>query len=156
VTENSSVQGAEQFLALSKSLKQNGQTELRKELNKTLKTVTKPLIAKTRATARQTLPAAGGLAALVAKEPQRTQVRTGMKTAGVRIVVGRKGGGARAADSGTIRHPVFGGDQWVTQRVPSGWFSDTLREHAPAIRPDLVNAMEDIAKKVVRDAKRGG
>ena len=157
-----SVRGAEDFLALSKALKAAGQKELRKELNAELKKAGKPLIAVTRAAAFSQLPASGGLAAMVAKEPQRIQVRTGQATAGMRVVVGKRRGGARGANRGVIRHPVFGRsdrtrDQWawVDQKVEPGWFDRTLEQEAPRIaRPRVEAAMESIVNKVVNEARR--
>lgn len=148
------VEGAEQFLALSKALKHAGRGELRKELNRQLRVTAKPLIKETRAVARATLPQRGGLAAQVAREPQRVQVRTGRKTAGVRIVVGRKRGGARMSNRGRLRHPVFGNrERWVTQPVPAGWFDETLKGKERAVRKDVVAVLSTIAEQVVKDAR---
>lgn len=149
------VRGAEDFLRLSKALKHAGRTELRKELTSSLKRTARPLIGKTRAEALRRLPKRGGLARQVAKEPQRIQVRTGARTAGVRVVVGKRAGGAQAANRGFIRHPVFGNrDVWVTQSVPPGWFDDTLRDSAPEVRRGLERAIETVAEQVVREARR--
>ena len=148
------VRGAEDFLKLSKALKHAGRTELRKELTSSLKRTAKPLIGKTREEARRRLPQKGGLAKRVAKAPQRIQVRTGAKTAGVRVVVGKSNSGARGANKGVIRHPVFGNRKvWVNQSVPPGWFDDPLRESAPEVRRGLEKAIESIADKVVREAR---
>lgn len=147
------VQGADQFLRLSKALKHAGRTQLRKELSKGLRDGAKPLIPKARAEALRRLPSSGGLARQVAREPMRVQVRTG-RTPGVRIVVGKKQGGARSANRGVIRHPVFGNrNVWVNQPVPPGWFDDPMREGAPKVRPDLEKAIDRIVEQVVRDAK---
>lgn len=154
------VKGGEDFYRLSKALKAAGETELRKELNKELRNAAKPLIPVTRAVARRTLPRAGGLADKVARAPQRVQVRTGEKTAGVRIVVGaRRGSAARMANMGHVRHPVFGDRKtWVTQELPQaeGWFDETLEQEAPKVaRPAIEAALELIADRVVREVKHG-
>lgn len=147
------VHGADQFLKLSKALKHAGRTELRKELNTGLRRAAKPLVAQTRAEALRRLPSGGGLARRVAKEPQRIQVRTGTKTAGVRIVVGKKRGAAKAANRGVIRHPVFGNrDVWVNQSVPPGWFDKTIKRNVPQIRRELEQVLDDIAERVVRES----
>ena len=146
------VTGADQFLRLSKALKHAGRTQLRKELNAGMRKAAKSLIPKTRAAALDgRLPDAGGLAQRIAKAPQRVQVRTG-KDPGVSIVAGKAGSGARAADVGFIRHPVFGRDQFVTQAVEPGWFSKTLQDAAPDVVPDLERALADVADRVVREA----
>lgn len=156
------VNGADKFLAVSKALKAAGETGLRKELNKSIRDAAKPLIPKTRAAAKASLPQRGGLAALVAKAPQRVQVRTGQKTAGARIVVGknRRSAGARAANRGTIRHPVFADgnktrDQWtwVNQEVDAGWFDETLEAEADSVLPAVEKAIEDMAERIVRKGR---
>lgn len=153
---DASVRGAENFLALSKSLKAAGRASLRRELNGNMRRAGRPLIAKTRAVALSDLPSRGGLAAIVASEPQRVQVRTGEKTAGIRIVVGERRGGARGADLGLVRHPVFGRDEWTTQPVKPGWFSGTLAaEGADITRPFVEDAMKAIADKIIEGARRG-
>lgn len=153
MADDFTVKGADQFVALSKALKHAGRTELRKELNKGMKQAAKPLVAKSRAEALARLPQKGGLAKQVAREPQRVQTRTGARTGGVRVVVGKKRGGAQMANRGFIRHPVFGNrENWVTQEVRPGWFDDTMKASAPDIRRELMAAMEAIAQQVVREA----
>ena len=146
------VKGADQFLRLSKALKQAGRTELRKELTKGLRDGARPLIPLARAAARQQIPHRGGLADLVAREPMRVQVRTGAKTAGVRIVVGNRRGAARATNAGLLRHPVFGTAVCVSQRVTesAGWFDETLTRNAPIVRPELERALQRVADRVVK------
>jgi len=144
------VQGAEAFLALSKRLKATGQGDLRKELNKALRAAAKPVSVATKAEARSRLPKRGGLAAAIARTPQRVQVRTGAATAGVRVVVGGKGGAARTTDEGFVRHPVFGGSVFVRQNVRGGWFSETAEKQTPAIREGVVSVLEDIVQKMAR------
>lgn len=147
------VHGADQFLALSKALKHAGRGELRKELNKGMREAAKPLVKQSRQAALAKLPQRGGLAKQVAKEPQRVQTRTG-RVPGVRIVVGKKNGGARSANRGFIRHPVFGNrENWVTQEVPPGWFDDTMKAGAPVVRPELQKAIDRVAEQVIRDAR---
>lgn len=147
------VSGADQFLALSKALKNAGHKELRKTLNKNIKTAVKPLIAETRAEARRTLPHRGGYGALVARAPQRIQVRTGAQTAGVRLVVARDRSSARRANMGVIRHPVFGNREvWVDQRLAvKGWFDVP----AKAARPRILSAVEAALADTVSDIVRG-
>lgn len=141
------VVGAEKFLMLSKRLKNAGELGLRNELNKAIRVAAQPLIGQTRAAARSQLPRRGGLAELVAREPQRVQVRTGAKTAGVRIVVGKRRGGAQAANNGVIRHPVFGRQVFVNQSVPAGWFDKTLNGSAATVVPAVRAAMKAVARK---------
>lgn len=152
------MRGAEDFLRLSKALKGAGQQRLRSDLNKALKSAAKPIIPATRQEAVSRLPSRGGLGKLVASEPQSIQVRTG-KDPGVRVVVGKRKGGARATERGFVRHPVFFRPplvmRWVTQQVEPHWFSDAAQEQAPVVRKDLEKALEAIAERIVREARRG-
>lgn len=149
------VDGAEQMFALAKSLKAAGEKDLRRELNRRMRAAAKPLIPKTRAAARSVLPTRGGLADSVAKAPQRVSVRTTRaKSAGVTMVVGkRRGSGARSADEGTIRHPVFG-QGWVDQPVTPGWFTGTLEREADSVLPAVRDALRDVANGVIRETKK--
>lgn len=153
VAENFRVDGAERFLALSKALKAAGQTELRKDLNKSMKDAVKPLIPKARDAAGRMLPQKGGLAKKVSKTPIRPQVRTGQDTAGVRLVVGkRRGSAAASTNRGTVSHPVFKTGVWVQQSVTPGWFDATLEAEAPAVtRQAIEDALEVMSQRVVRD-----
>lgn len=149
------VHGVEQFYALSKALKHAGHAQLRKDMNKGLGAVVKPLQKKTRSAARAQLPSGGGLAAQVAKEPQRVQVRTGSRTAGVRLVVLRKRGAAWATNRGRLRHPVFGNrDVWVTQPVPAGWFDSTIKQEQRTIVRGAQGVLDTIVEQIVDDARR--
>jgi hypothetical protein len=152
-----SIKGAEDLLALSKRLKAAGQTELRKELHKDMREAAKPLIPKVRKAAREQLPSAGGLNERIAKKPYRSQVRTGARTAGVRIT------GSKVdprINQGRVWHPVFGregkakngGRNSVVQNVPSadGYFDDTLRDQGPAVREELRQVLDAWVQRTFR------
>ena len=156
-----SIKGADDLLRLSKALKAAGQTELRKELHKTMRNAAKPVIPAVREAARKQLPTAGGLNERIAKKPYRAQVRTGAKTAGVRIT------GSKVdprINQGRVWHPVFGrkgkakngGRNAVVQQVPSadGYFDDTIRERGPEIRDDLRAAFQAFLNRLAREVKR--
>lgn len=143
------IHGAESFLNLSKALKHAGRTEMRKELHKGIRKAARPLIPKARKEARSKLPQRGGLAERVAREPARTQVRTGSDP-GVRIVIGTKRGGARATNRGLIRHPVFGQDVWVEQRIEPGWFDNSMMGEKAAIQRDIERAMLNVVDMISR------
>lgn len=148
------VRGTEDMLRLSKALKAAGRTELRKELNKRMRRAARPLIPLAREEARRVLPQSGGLAELVAHAPMRVQVATGARTAGVRIVVGKDRSGARAANHGLIRHPVFGNrDRWVEQAIPPHWFDGAMDRNAPHVRPAVLRAVESVMQEIVRGAR---
>lgn len=144
------VSGAEDFLKLSKALKAAGRTELRKELTKGLREGAKPLIPITREAAREMLPKHGGLNERVARAPQRVAVKTGGDP-GVKLVAGKSGSGARAADAGVVRHPTFGNRAaFRATRVRPGWFTNTAEQHVGEVLPALEKAVEAVIDKVVR------
>lgn len=143
--------GADALLALSKRLKATGETELRKELHKSVREAGKPLIPKIREAARNNLPTHGGLNERIARKPYRAQVRTGVKTAGLRITGGKVD--PRINNQGRIAHPVFGRPgSTVVQNVPEarGYFDETLRDSAPQIRDTVTEVLVDYAKKLTR------
>lgn len=143
------IRGAEQFLALSRRLKAAGETELRKELNKSVRDAAKPLIPKIRESARSKGPKKGGLGERLAKKPYRTQTRTGASTAGVRVVGSKVD--PRINDTGRIQHPVFGrSGSTVVQNVPGlkGYFDEPLNEAGPTIRQDVLQTLDDFSKRL--------
>lgn len=121
---------------------------MQRELNRALREGSRPLIDEARSAARADLPHAGGLADRIANAPMRIQVSSG-RDPGVKIRV--SGVDARSADRGRLRHPVYGNrENWVTQDIRPGWFTDRMRARAPMVRDDLVGAMERVAQKIAR------
>lgn len=156
-----STKGTSDFLALSKALKQAGETGLRKELHKVMRDAAKPVIPKVRDAARESFPSKGGLNERMAKKPFRSAVRTGNATAGVRIQ-GTKVD-PRINNEGRIVHPVFGrtgkaangGKNAVVQSVPDarGYFDQTISDQAPGIRNDVLNALGDFVNRFVAERR---
>ena len=141
------VTGADEFLRLSKALKNAGRTEMRRDLNKAMKKASKPLVKVARDAFRAELPSSGGLGAFVAGKRTAVTTRTG-KDPGVVVKVAKQD--PRLDGSGRLVHPVFGRGS-VVQQVPAGIFSRAMQAEAPAIRKDLEQALEDIAARIVRD-----
>lgn len=152
------ITGADSFLKLSKALKAAGETELRKQLHKSLRDATKPLTKKTQAKLAESVPAA--LRSRAGKTKQAVQVSTG-RDPGVRVLVryGKRGTGlaasnARLLNQGKgIRHPLFGDrDHWYTTPAPAaeGWFDDTLTKEAPDVRRELERGLNDFAAQLAR------
>ena len=135
--------GSKQLAALAVRIKAAAPTGLRVELLRGLKEGAKPLIPKVAKAAEEKLPHAGGLNEQVAGQKVTVQVRTGAKTAGVRLTT--RAPDTAMTDSGFVRHPIYGrrgkGD-WRTQQIPGakGWWSDTLAEAAPDVTPELMAA----------------
>lgn len=145
------IQGADKLAEVAKALKQAGNKELRKELYAAINRSTKDLRNDAKESARQHLPRSGGLNKRVAKARMSTKRRTG-RVAGVKIVaVGMDQ--LALMDRGRVKHPVHGHrDRWVEQRIPEaeGWFTEPMQAGAPKVRKELVQALDDLAKKIER------
>lgn len=146
-----STRGARDFLAVSKYLKTAGETGLRNQFHKAVRDAAKPLIPKVRESARTRGPKHGGLNERLAKNPYRVQTRTGVRTAGVRIV-GTKVD-PRINDVGRIQHPVFGRPgKKVVQYDPAvkGYFDQPLQESGGEVQAQVLSAMEDWTRRLLR------
>lgn len=145
-----SARGGRDFLAVSRYLKDAGQSGLRKEFHKTVRDAAKPLVPKVREAARSRGPKRGGLNDALAKKPYRVQARTGAKTAGVRIV-GTKVD-PRINSLGRIQHPVFGHKPPVVQYngAVKGYFDDTLTREGPSVQGEVVRAMNEWTSRLLR------
>lgn len=154
------VEGAWQLKVLSRHLKEAGPEGkgLRKELLKEIRKAVEPAKDAARASAAADLPHRGGLAALIAGSKFTSRTKLGGRDVGVIISARhRKTGGRpgmialKAMDRGRLRHPVFGNRKvWVTQAVRPGWFTRPMEATAPAVRRDVLDAMEKTAEKIVR------
>lgn len=142
-----SIRGADQLGDLANQLRAAGDSGkgLKRELYRGLNRATKPLRAEAQKAAAAKLPQSGGLAAVVAKSKFSTKTLTGRNPA---VAVVAKGTAA-SSDRGFVKHPVFGNKgNWVTQTVEGGWFSDTLRDGAPLVRKELIEAIETVADQI--------
>lgn len=143
--------GAEDLERLGKQLKELGDKELRRELFRGFARATKPLKEAASDRAVRELPKRGGLNRWVAASKLATRTRVSGKNVGVRIVGTKKGSDVEAIDRGRLRHPVFGNRKvWVTQEVKPGWFTVAIQAGAPGVQRELVEVMDDVARKVER------
>jgi len=136
------IRGAEQLAALSKRCKAAGEQGkgFRKEVLRGIQRSTKAPKAETTRVAGSELPQRGGLAAEVARAKLSTRTRSTGKNVGVQIIA--KGKYIRSTDRGFIRG---------TQRVPEGWFTETMQNAAPSVRKEIIDAMESVARQIARD-----
>lgn len=126
---------------------------LRSQLLAGIRVGAKPAVQAARDAARSSLPKKGGLNEMVATTQITVATRLTGPRVGVRIGVtkGRKRSGkAYGANKGLIAHPVFGKGKWVDQKVPSGWFDETLKESAPKVVGPITAAMEAVAQEATR------
>ncbi|GAC1376343.1 MAG: hypothetical protein NVSMB4_05060 [Acidimicrobiales bacterium] len=151
------VNGSRDCAELAARLKAEGDVLLRRQLLAGLRAGAKPLVPKVQAAAREKLPRRGGLADQVAGQPVSVTTRFSARSFNIRLSEKRltssgKRTGAKGADNGTIRHPVFG--HWLAgqpdQQIPraAGWWSDTLRRASPEVTDDLYRAAELVAQRV--------
>lgn len=139
------IEGGEKLAKLARQLKETGDKGLQRELRKQLRTAAAPVIREAQQAAEQSLPHRGGLNAFVGAGQVRVQTSMSGRNARVRLRP-RRGAGA---ERGRLRHPVFGNrDRWVTQTVKPGWFTATLEEHAPEVRQQLVQVIDDVARQL--------
>lgn len=144
--------GSAELHALAVRLKVAGAGGLRLELLRGLKTAAGPLVPVVKDAARNQLPKTGGLNEQVAGQRITVAVRTGARTAGVRLTTTAPD--TRQTDDGFVRHPVFGNRAvWVRQDIPAaaGWWSRTLkRESGIRVTVALLAVMRDVGSRINR------
>lgn len=150
----------EDFVRLSKALKNAGRKAERQELHKGLRDAAKRVLPRAQKRLADGLPAR--LRDRGAKVKQVVQVKTG-NDPGVTIAVryGPRGRGLGASNAqlanrlGQIRHPLYGNrERWFNTAVPGAkdWFDGTYRDSAGEIRRDLAEAQQRVIDKIVREA----
>lgn len=145
------VRGAENLAGIARALKEAGNGELRRELFKGLNRATKPLKADVKQSAIQLLPSRGGLNTIVANAKLTTSNRASGKNPGVRLTAKSQGHNLPPIDRGMVRHPVFGRRSvWVLQPVTPGFFTKPLNAGVGKVRLELLDVLDDIARKVTR------
>jgi hypothetical protein len=145
-----------QLAGIAARLKVTGDRGLRLAMLRGLKAGAAPLIPLVHEAARKQLPKSGGLNERVAGQKVTASVRTGARTAGVRLTT--RDLDTKETDEGYVRHPVFnrrdknGRRVWAkkNQKIPAaeGWWSKTLAESAPVVAPALVVVMDEVAAAI--------
>jgi hypothetical protein len=151
-----SVTGADKLAKIAAALKQAGHEDLRKELTAGLRRGTRPMPAVYKAGALGFLPFRGGLAEEVAAGMRFSiKVRTGGKSVGVRIVASLPGHDLRSMNRGRLRKPVFGNRRvWVNQQIRPEWWTDSGLVAIPAVRVELVRAIDAVGRKLESRIRR--
>lgn len=148
------VKGMEQLQKVGRLLEAEGNPrKIKTAIGKEIRQVVKPIGEQAQQNALATLPHSGGLNEWVASARMSVQVRTTARGAGVRLTAKRKTKKGRQAklqdiDSGTVRHRVCGSNNWVTQRVRPGWFTDPAEKSGPEIQTALLGVLDDIAHRL--------
>ena len=144
--------GTDKLRDVTRALREAGDVGkgLKKELIKGINRATKPLRVAAKVNAAAKLPKRGGLAKRVAKTRMTTKTRTG-RDPSVRILAGKNAvADPSRIDRGRIKHPVWGRGPWILQDIPKRWFTEPMQEGAPIVRPELIDAMDDVARKIAR------
>ena len=148
------VNGVEDFLAVSRRLRDSGELGLRKELNRRIRVAAKPAVAAVRASARAGLPQSGGLNEFIARKRASVQTRTGASP-GVRIKIEKQD--ERLDTEGRVVHPIFFRPplvrRIVVQFVQPGVMSTGFQSAAPEIRGEVVAAIQSVVDQIVREAR---
>lgn len=145
-------QAARDLELLGRRLKTADKT-IRRDMLREIRQAGKPTVEDIKRSARESLPASGGLADLVARQSYGVRTRLAGKSAGVRIQgTGRTVRGLRSIDAGAVRHPVFGNKDaaWVSQSVRSGFFTEPIEDDLPRFRKAVTDALEKTAAEIVR------
>lgn len=147
------VYGAAKLGAVAKRLKETGDKDLRKELYRGIQRAAKPVRPALVEAARRNLPKRGGVNEYVAAY-LKTRISTlanRPNDAAVRVTTTRKDVDIRGINRGRLRHPVFGNRKvWADTRVKAGWFQETVKAEAPAIRAEIVKVLDEVAEKIAR------
>jgi hypothetical protein len=149
------VTGADKLARLSKALREAGDKDLKSELGKGLRRAVRPMRETFKAGALGFLPFRGGLAEEIADGMRfRTKIRTSGKSVGVRVVASLPGHDLNAMNRGRLRHPVYGNRRnWVNQQIRPAWWDDSGLVAAPAVRVELVKAIDEVAAKLEAKAR---
>jgi hypothetical protein len=156
------LRGAVQLARVAKALQEQSDAGkgFRKELRSGLVKATKPVRKDLKAAIPDSLPKRGGLAAKVASDSSfvlATNKDHGA-TVGVRIQGkrrGLRGGSLRRFNSGTFRHPVYGGEKWVSQSagVRKGFLDNAFVKQTPEIQRAVRAAIESTRNTIYRSIR---
>lgn len=142
------VYGVGQLEDIGRRLKESGDKGLRRDLLRGINRALKPAKAKVKAAALRELPQGGGLNRVVASSRIGSRTRTAGRNPAVFLTGKKSGHDLRSIDRGRLRHPVFGRPPWVNQEVKPGWWSQTLAGEVPTIRREVIDVMDDVARRL--------
>jgi hypothetical protein len=148
--------GADAFRLLAIRLRDTGEVELRRELDKAINDAAKPVLTEVRTQLPDHLP---DPYAAVLDEDLRLSLskRTNADTPGVTLRATTRGIGGRRRirrldDTGVLWHPLFGNrKRWYgqTSHVKAGFFTGPAQNSAPRVRDEILHAMHDVAAKAL-------
>lgn len=145
------IEGANQFGALAKRLKDAGDKELKKELYSAISRAAKPVAADVKANVPNYMPK-GYQATLSGSLRISTTKRASARDPGITIRARAKGKSepryVGPLDNGELRHPVYGNrNVWRVTTVKPGFFTAEVQKHADNVRNEISTAMQLVAEK---------
>lgn len=146
------VRGDAQLAALGRRLKEAGEDggTLRREMLAAIRDATELLPEELVASALNTLPQRGGLAARVATSKITRSTRLSARRAGVTIKAEHKDH-INSMDKGHVRHPLFGDRKhWYTEAVKPGWWTRPIEASGPRSRERIQEAMQRTKEAIER------
>jgi hypothetical protein len=146
--------GASDFAALSRRLREAGETGLRRELAKALRTAADPIVREIRDSSNLRSYMPDRYAETLAADLSVSTVQRGsIRSPGVRIQArtGTKKRKVGDVDAGVLHHPLYGNrEHWFLQLrgMKAGFFTDPCEKSGPAVRDEILAAMDDVASKI--------
>jgi len=142
--------------ALSKRLRATGQSGLKRNIGKAIRSATVPARDAVRTEIRTVMPHGGGLNEWLARASITSSVLTGPNTAGVVVRASRRGHNLRMINAaGEVRHPTRSGPRfrdtyrkkWGSTDVPDHFWEHALEPFGPAVREALKLAQNVTARE---------
>jgi len=150
------VTGVGDLRKVARRIEEGGGPVMRRELSKALRRATEPAKRDVRAAALAVLPKRGRLAGIVARATISTRTSLRGPNPSVRMTGRWSGHDLARIDRGDLRHPVFADSAtprsewtWVSQKVPAGFWTKTLRAHARRTQHDVTFAVREVSRMVV-------
>ena len=145
--------GAAEFGALARRLKEAGETGLRRDLYKAISDAARPLAREIGQDSHLRPYMPNRYAATLASDMSVTVSKLTGRDPGVKIrAKGRvKDRKVKQLNDGILVHPLFGDrDRWFLQlrRMKAGFFDDPARRAAPEVRRAILGAVRDTARKI--------
>jgi hypothetical protein len=157
------VSGGAKLHVAAQKIKAAGDKPRGQQMSKALRATTKPLEAKIRREAADTMPERGGYSAIFTAALRFvTSIRTGASTASLRLKTFADGKGERRdaprLDKGELRHPVFGRSRrgrrrgervlnpWATTSVRPGFYTRPSADAGRLAAEQVVKVLDDIIR----------
>ena len=143
-------QASAELAQVAKVLRRLGDRELKSRLAAGIRKGGQVALEDARTSAESTLPKRGGLAGLVSGQKLGVRTRLSGSFGSGRLQTTGAVSHGEQADSGRLRHPVFGSaDRWAEQAVTPGWWTQPMEDNAPKYRAEI----DAVIGQVVREAE---